>query len=247
MKLKNRPQPKLIVNAADEKEGKPAEILVYDDIGPDWLGMIGSKTIAQALKDVGDAKDITVRINSPGGSVFEGVAIYNQLKKHNAKIHIAIDGLAASIASIIAMAGDDVEIAENAMMMIHDPWAIAFGNSAELSKLVTLLDQIKTTLVDTYASKTAGKTSAEELSTLMTDETWFTAKEALEKGLVDKIDPNKKAVEAHVDNSVHNFKHVPEQFTREISPESRVESPEPQQPTGRDLVTKYRELAARAT
>lgn len=213
MKLKNKTnrQPNLIVNAATKDQ--PPEILIYDDIGPDWLGMIGAQTIAKALKDVGETEQIVVRLNSPGGSVFEGIAIYNQLKNHKAQITMEIDGLAASIASIIAMAGDSVRIAGNAMMMIHDPMMIAFGNAVELQKKVDLLKDVKDNmLLPTYAARTGEKASAEELAQLMTEETWLSANESVEKGLADSISEN-KAVTAHVDGDVYNYKHIPEQFT----------------------------------
>ena len=102
-------------------KGTMADILIYEDIGDGWLGGISAKTFADELKKLKNLTQLNVRINSPGGAVFDGLAIYNTLKKHKANVTVSIDGLAASIASVIAMAGDQITMAENALMMIHDP------------------------------------------------------------------------------------------------------------------------------
>jgi ATP-dependent Clp protease, protease subunit len=211
MKPKLQPAKLTIRNA----HGNVPELLIYDDIGPDYYGLIGPNTVAQALKELGDVGEIRVRINSPGGSVFDGVAIYNQLKSHKAKMTVVIDGLAASIASIIAMAGDTVEIAENAMMMIHDPMAFAWGNAAELRKMTELLDSIKTTLVGTYAARTGEKSSAEQIEKWMTDETWFNGTEAVDSGLADLVSAN-KAASAYID-PIYAYKKTPDQFKTDAS------------------------------
>ena len=109
-----------------------AEIWIYEDIGEGWLGGLSAKVFADDLKKVGKVKNIYVRINSVGGSAVDGTAIYNSLKRHPANINVSIDGIAASIASIIAMAGDHIEMASNAMMMIHEPWIVAGGTASEL-------------------------------------------------------------------------------------------------------------------
>jgi ATP-dependent protease ClpP protease subunit len=185
------------------------ELLIYDEIGPWWLGMIDGKVIADALRSLGSVPEIGVRINSPGGDVFEGLAIYNQLSKHAAKIRIEIDGLAASIASIIAMAGDRIRIAENAMLMIHDPWTITVGGTAEHTKAAEILAKIKTeSLVPTYAARTG--LDAEELATLLSDETWLSASEAVEKGFADELVPNKGVSAKRIDPRIHNFRRTPE-------------------------------------
>lgn len=240
-RTQNRTPNIIVVNA---KDNAPAEILIYDDIGPDWLGMIGSKTIAQALKDLGNPKEITVRLNSPGGSVFEGVAIYNQFKNHKATINMEIDSLAASIASIIAMAGDQIRIAGNAMMMIHDPMAVTWGNAEEMQKTVDLLKQVKDNmLIPTYAARTGEKTSPETLGQLMTEETWFSAEEAVEAGLADEVSANKE-VSAYVDTEVFGYKHVPEKFT---DPKAAGQLPELDEFTLRNLAERRLELAARTS
>lgn len=202
----HRKEPNLVVSKKEDK----GEILIYDDIGPDYWGLIGVATIANALKELGDVKELTVRINSGGGSVFEGVGIYNQLKTHAAKVTIQIDALAASIASIIAMAGDQIVMAENALMMIHNPMGFTFGDRAEHMKTVELLDSITETLVGTYAKRT-GQT-AEDITAWMNAETWMTAAQAKERGFADTVGEN-KGVEAKLTNpGVYNYRHVPDQL-----------------------------------
>jgi ATP-dependent protease ClpP protease subunit len=160
-----------------------ARVEIYDVIGPSWAGMIDTKLVAQHLKDAGELSDIEVRINSPGGSAFDGLAIHNILKDHPAKVTVVIDGVAASAASLIAMAGDTIRIPKNAMMMIHEASGYVFGNKAELSKAIDMLDGVNRAGVATYVAKS--KQSAEKVAQWMNDETWFTGQEAVDAGLAD--------------------------------------------------------------
>lgn len=162
-----------------------AEIIIYEDIGEGWLGGLSAKRFADEVKKIGNVKDIAVRINSYGGSVFDGLAMYNTLRNHGARITVQIDGIAASIASIIAMAGDEITIAENGFMMIHDPWVVAAGNAADLREQADLLDKVRGNLLDTYMKKAT--VPADQISQMMADETWLTADEAVAAGLVDSI------------------------------------------------------------
>ena len=152
----------------------------------------------------GKLTEINVRINSAGGSVFDGVAIYNTLKKHAARITIDIDGLAASIASIVAMAGDEVRAAENSMLMIHDPWLVTSGSAGELRETAELLDKVRGQLLDTYTKRTGA--DEETISQMMTDETWMTASEAMDIGLIDSV-TDEMQMAAHYD--LTKFKHPP--------------------------------------
>lgn len=158
------------------------EILIYSDIGADWMG---EGITAQNIKKELDALegDISIRINSPGGDVFDGFAIYNLIKAYPGKTTVYIDGLAASAASVIAMAGDEIVMAENALMMIHDPWTMAIGSSAEMRDTADLLDKIKDSIVTTYKAKSDA--SAEEIGAMMAAETWFNAAEAVAKGFAN--------------------------------------------------------------
>lgn len=131
---------------------KDAELLVYGEISEYW-GEVDSKSFAEKLKSV-TSKNINVRINSPGGEVFAAQAIYSMLKRHSASVTVFIDGIAASAATIIAMAGDRVVMPENAMMMIHNPLTWMYGNANEMRETAELLDKVRETLLAVYRDKT---------------------------------------------------------------------------------------------
>lgn len=187
-----------------------AEILIYGDIGDSWWGE--SVTASQFVKDINalQADQITVRINSYGGSVHDGVAIHNAMKRHSASIDVQIDGLAASIASLIAMAGDKVTIAENALLMIHAPLTGVWGNAVELREAADMLDTHSRAVATSYASK-SGK-SADDVLALLSDgkDHWFTAAEALAEGYVDAVGAvNDDGVQASARFDLSRFKNVP--------------------------------------
>ncbi len=182
-----------------------AEVLIYEEIGAGWLGGISAKQFAEDMKSIKNVSDVTVRINSEGGSVFDGHAIYNTLKNFDATINVKIDGLAASIASIIAMAGDTIEMAENAFMMIHDPWVVAAGTAEELREQADIMDKVQEKLVNTYAKRV--NISAEKVAALMADETWMDATEALEMGFIDSI-TDEVRLAAKVEHA-DRYKHAP--------------------------------------
>ena len=164
---------------------RSAELFIYGDIGESWWGeSVTAKQFAQDIAAL-DVDNITLRINSYGGSVSDGIAIYNAIKRHPATVTTVIDGIAASIASLIAMAGDTVEMADNAMLMIHAPWTYAGGNSAALRETADLLDVWAQAMSTSYASKTGRP--AEEMLALLTDgvDHWYTAEQALSEKFVD--------------------------------------------------------------
>ena len=172
-----------------EKGSNEAEIFIYDAIVSDeaeaeWFGGVAPQSFVKALREI-KADTIHLRINSPGGSVFAARAIEQALREHKAKVVAHIDGLAASAATFIAMAADEVVMAPGALFMIHKAWTIAFGNADDLRGEATLLEKIDGTLADTYASRT-GKSAAEMLE-LMAAETWFTAQEAVDAGFATRI------------------------------------------------------------
>lgn len=168
-----------------KKADDSAEILIYEDIGEGWYGGITAKQFTADLKALGDVSTINVRVNSPGGDVFDGVAIYNQLLQHKATVNVFIDGLAASIASVIAMAGNTITIAENAMVMVHNPWSFAMGEAKDFRKMADTLDQIRGAILTTYTNKT-GLSEADVIA-LLDAETWMDAKTAKEKGFATAI------------------------------------------------------------
>ena len=173
-------------NVMKNEEEKSAELILYGSIGSDeYWDDISDKAFKQDIENLGDVENITLHINSPGGSVFSAVAIANILKNHKAKVTANIDGLAASAATIITSACDTVRMPKNALFMIHNPITFAYGNNQEMQKTVQMLDKVKNSIIETYLNKT--KTDKETLSELMDNETWMNAEEAKEYGFVDEI------------------------------------------------------------
>lgn len=189
------------VKAAAEE----AEILLYDVIG--WP-FNDTSELVRTLAGM-DQPRITVRINSPGGDVFDAMAIFNALQTHKSRIITRIEALAASSASFIALAGKEVQAYQNAMLMIHEPWAYSAGNQYDLREIADILEKISGNMVDIYAANTSvGKREVREM---MKAETWFTAKESKEKGFIDTILDGKSSAKAAFDLSM--FAHAPEEVT----------------------------------
>ena len=187
------------------KANDTAEISIYDEIG--YWG-ITAKSFSKDLKALGNnLKQINLHIHSPGGDVFDGIAIYNLLKNHPANVTVYIDGLAASMASVIAMAGNEVIMPENAMMMIHKPWGIQGGDADDMRKYADLLDKVENTLIPAYASKT-GKTP-EELAEMLSAETWLNGKECVEQGFADKLAEPLVAMASIKSRKLEDFENMP--------------------------------------
>ena len=185
---------------AAAKEKAVTEIDLYDEIG--FWG-VQAKEFRARLKDAGD---VVLRINSPGGDVFDGLAIYNDILQHKGNVRVEITGLAASIASIIAMAGDEVVIAPNAFFMIHNAWTIGIGNRHDFTEVAGVLGQIDDALSRTYVART--KTGIREIKKMMDDETWLSAKDSVEFGFASSIaDGADSGAKAKFDLSV--FSSVP--------------------------------------
>ncbi len=171
------------IKAAKEKT---AEIMIYDEIGESYWGEgITAKQFVKDLQALGVLDLITLRINSPGGNVFDAFAIYNALVRNPARVETEIDGMALSAASIVALAGEDVRMASNAMLMIHNPWGMVMGEAAEMRKAAEMLDKMRDNLADVYMTKT--KQTVEQVQTWMDAETWFTAEDAAAAGFIDRI------------------------------------------------------------
>lgn len=171
------------------KNAAANEFLIYSEIGDSWyFDAITAKNVIAWLAER-DGQDVTIRINSPGGDVFEGIAIYNALAKHNGEVTIIVDSIAASIASIILMAGDKRIIAANGTVMVHCAWTIAAGCAEDFRKEASILDGIDVNLVETYVART-GKDAA-TIKPLVDAETWMSAADALANGFVDEIQPAK--------------------------------------------------------
>jgi ATP-dependent Clp protease protease subunit len=163
------------------------EIYIYDVIGPEWFGLISANMVIDALNQVGNQRAI-VHFNSPGGGVDEGVAAYNAMKRHREKygLTVVVDSLAASIASVMAMAGDKITMAEGSMLMIHEPWTVAVGDSRVMKKTAEILDKTSESLIGIYAGRT--KKDEPEIKSMLAEETWMTAKDAVSLGFADDIE-----------------------------------------------------------
>ena len=170
-------------------EGEKSALYLYGEISTEswWGDEVTPKDFKKDLDECSGPLD--VHINSGGGEVFAGQAIYNMLKRYDGEVTVYIDGLAASIASVIAMAGDRIIMPANALMMIHNAWTIGAGNKGELRKLADELDLLDGTIRDVYAARSGGE--AQTFAEMMDAETWFTAEEALSAGLVDEVEENK--------------------------------------------------------
>lgn len=173
------------------------------------------------LKDLGDVKHIDLHLNSPGGDVFEGVAIYNMLKQNKADVDVYVDGLAASIASVIAMAGK-IHIPQNAALMIHNPYAMwVTGNANDLRKEADTLDKVGKSILDTYTAHVDGKTSREDLQAMMDDETWLYGDEAVEAGLADELLGPVQAAACLDAKFANKYKHAPKNLIKPIDSASK--------------------------
>ena len=176
------------------KDNKSGELLLYGDIADQtwWGDEVTPKKFKADLDALGDISDLNVFINSGGGDVFAGQAIYSMLKRHKANVTVYVDGLAASIASIIAMAGDKIIMPSNAMLLVHNPMSGIWGNANEMREIADTLDKIRESMLAVYQEETGMK--QEEIITLLDAETWMTAQEALEFGFCNEIEEGKKIV-----------------------------------------------------
>lgn len=181
-----------------------AEVSIYDEIG---LWGVDAKTFKKDWDKIKNLKEIKVYVNSPGGSVFDGMAIYNMLSDSRDKVTVEVDGLAASIASIIAMAGKKLVMREGTLLMIHNAWSLAMGDSNEMRKTADTLDKINEQLISIYSGKTG--MDAEEIKQLMNEETWLDADEAVEKGFADESVKAPRMAAKYSGEIMNSFKNAP--------------------------------------
>lgn len=205
-----------------EMDGDEAVVWIYDFI--DFLGVLADEVVPM-LAEI-DAPTIRVRINSPGGDVFDGFAIYNALRQHRSNVIVQVDGVAASAASVVAVAGDEVLMADASFLMIHNAWGMVIGNADELRDAADLLDKVDGQIADAYARKSGSP--AADFASAMAVETWYTQDEAIDAGLADgTIDVEK--VEDLFDLSAYT--HLPQALrdavpgakSQDAPPERRVE------------------------
>ncbi len=158
----------------------PTVVELYDEIG--YWG-VSAKDFRDQIRDI--EGDFTLRVNSPGGDVFDGIAMFNDILAHKGKVRVEVVGIAASIASVIAMAGDEIVIASNAFFMIHNAWTMAWGNRHDMRDTADVLEQIDEAIARTYVGRT--KSGIRSLREMMDDETWLNADAAVDKGFADKL------------------------------------------------------------
>lgn len=201
------PAPKVPSGYKMTKQGADrAEIYLYGQIGQDWFGEgITAKRFADDLKALGKVNNIDLRVNSEGGDVFAGKAMYTLLVDHRAAIAVHVDGLAASAASLVAMAGDTIEIAEGAFVMIHNAWTWTIGDASDMRRTADLLDTVNGTIRDVYVARTKNKDA--DVKKWMDAETWMSGKEAVERGFADKLVENLKVAASIRDPKL--FKNLP--------------------------------------
>jgi ATP-dependent Clp protease protease subunit len=172
------------IDAAESDD--PQTITIYDVIGEDsWTGGgFTAKRMNAALRSIG-AKDVTVKMNSPGGSVFEGFSIYNELRQHKAKVTVEVMGIAASAAAYIAMAGDEIKMGLGSFIMVHNAWGGVIGNRNDLAEAIETLGKIDAAQMDIFEARTG--LPRDQIEKYMDAETFFTAKDAVEKGFADEV------------------------------------------------------------
>jgi ATP-dependent protease ClpP protease subunit len=176
-------------NFSFKMAGKTLEILFYGEIGDDLDG-ISAKMFAESLKPHASASEIVLRMNSIGGDAYEGSAIYNILNRHRARKVVTVDGAALSAASLVAMAGDEIVMAENAVMMIHEPWGIEMGTAADLRSYADKLEKLTGIYATTYAKRSG--LEYDDVLAVMHEETWLTAQEAVESGFATSVVESKR-------------------------------------------------------
>ena len=203
---------------AAKKQASVLELFIYGEIGEDWFGGgITPQSIVDAIKQAktdGGFDSITVHLNSPGGCAFDGVAILNVLRQQGVPVNVIVEGLAASAAFTIAMAGDTIQVCDGAMMMLHNAWSIAIGDAREMRSQADILDKVSATMSDVYAKRSG--LPAADVTALMTAETWLTPQDAVTAGFADSVlsttpEKNKEAAALVSQfNLAKMFQHVPE-------------------------------------
>ena len=206
-----------------------AEVVIYDEIGG-WG--ITAKQFSEQLVSVADGKSrILLKLHSPGGDVFEGLAIYNMLRGHPATVEVEIAGLAASMGSVIAMAGDVVRIPENAWMMIHNPWGVQGGDAEAMREYADLLDKVSGSMINAYAAK-CGKT-ADEIRQMMAKTTWMDGNDAVANGFADEVLQPLEAAASLNSQRLQEFDDMPEALKTILAPQGNTPAPAvPKAPAG---------------
>jgi ATP-dependent Clp protease protease subunit len=186
------------------------EIYLYGEIGPAWAGMIDAMSLIESLEQIGNVPEICLRINSPGGDVFEAIPMIGAIERHSSRIITECDGLAASAASYLFNAGETRRISRYGEVMIHPAWTVAMGNADSLRSVVKALDDVDGTAIEEYAARCADKATADQVSEWLKAETWMKANEAVERGFADEIIERKSTTAAKVARG--RYKHTPSEY-----------------------------------
>ncbi|HEN9924030.1 TPA: head maturation protease, ClpP-related [Streptococcus agalactiae] len=188
----------------------------------------GDEVTPQQFKNdlISGTGDITLWINSPGGDVFAAAQIYNMLMDYQGDVHVIIDGLAASAASVIAMAGTTVSMSPVSMMMIHNPWTFAQGEAKDMAKVIEMLGEIKESIINAYELRTG--LSRTKISHLMDSESWFNAKKAVELGFADKVLFEKEETPEQDDQNSYTFSRVTAAHDLVVKLQASLQPPKPQ-------------------
>lgn len=227
--IRNAAPPREWYRIVNAEHGEPAVVFIYDEIG--FFG-VDASLFVRDLRAI-NASEITVHINSPGGDVFDGIAIHNALRDHPAEVTTVVDALAASIASVIAMAGDRIVMAQHSTMMIHEAFGFALGDAADMRRQADFLDRSSDTLANIYAGRAGG--AASEWRALMDAETWFSDTEAVEAGLADAVAGDAADAPAAAIFDLSIFRHAP--GAKHSEPELESDDPPPVLPDWRREAT----------
>ncbi|AXO94292.1 Clp protease ClpP [Bacillus anthracis] len=210
--------------------GKSADVFIYGEITKyawEEYGEVSSITFKNELDELGDGiETINLYINSPGGSVFETMAIIAMLQRHPAKVISYIDGIGASCASVLPMISDKIIMYANSMLMVHNAWTYASGNAEQLRKAADDIERINQSMVQHYLTRAGDKLDADVLKQLLDAETWLSAEEAIEYGLCDEIIPANNAAACLDEKWMKEYKNVPQQLVNtqaNISPNEMLE------------------------
>jgi ATP-dependent Clp protease protease subunit len=191
-----------------------ADLYLYIEIASWGAGYAAhsAQSFKAELDALGEIDTLNVYINSPGGDVFEGVAIANMVKRHKAKVIVHVDGLAASIASVIAMAADEIHMPNNSMMMIHNAWTYTYGNSNELREVADMLDKVNESIRQSYLLHAGDRTDEETIKTLMDKESWLTAQECFDYGLCDVLEDDVQIAAKWDGELLNSYKNLPKEL-----------------------------------
>lgn len=232
--------------AAAEDTPSTADVYIYDEIGDSWWGGISPKGLVDEISAL-DVTEMTVHINSPGGAAWDGITIMNALRAHKATVNVVVDGIAASAASVIAMAGDTVTMNRGAQMMIHDASGGAWGNAQDMENVAGILHKLSDSIADTYAAHAGG--TREEWRAVMQAEAWYTAEEAVQAGLANAWDGSSSdvadvAAVAAFDLSRFRFPGRAHAPAPQLAALKLPSSSEPGDPNRKENVVAYDDLKA---